>query len=329
MKRVIVTGATGVIGIALVNYLLEKNIDVVAIVNPESRRVNRLPTNDKLLIVRHSTHKLKTLTREVVETGSSEMKESSFDAFFHLAWRGTIGPDRDNIDLQLSNVQDTLEAVRFASRCGCKTFIGAGSQAEYGQVSEKISSNTPVNPNMGYGVAKLCAGHMSRILCQQLEMRHIWVRILSIYGPYDSESTMIISSIRKMLQGECPRFSKGEQMWDYLYSEDAARAIYLVAEKGKNGAVYPIGSGETREISQYIEIMRKSVGDYAKIEIGALPYRENQTMYLCADIKALTKDTGFLPTITFEDGIHRTIEWCKQSEGDVENSQVKVENEIE
>lgn len=96
---------------------------------------------------------------------------------------------------QLQNIQYTLDAVELASRIGCKKFVGAGSQAEYGRVEGVLSASTPVFPENGYGIAKLCAGQMSRILCEQKQIEHIWTRILSIYGPYDGENTMIMSSI--------------------------------------------------------------------------------------------------------------------------------------
>ena len=76
---------------------------------------------------------------------------------------------------------------------------------------------------------------MSRILCEQKQIEHIWTRILSIYGPYDGENTMIMSSIGKLLRGEKPALTKGEQQWDYLYSKDAGYAMYLLGEKGVSG----------------------------------------------------------------------------------------------
>ena len=305
MKKAIVTGATGAIGIALVKVLLEQNIEVLAIVNPASSRIERLPQHKHLQILRHSIHEIAKIEEDTI---------GNYDAMFHLAWTGTIGPGRDDMHLQLQNVLDTLEIVELAARTGCTVFVGAGSQAEYGRIEGRITSSTPANPEMGYGIAKLCTGQMSRIECQRYGIRHIWTRILSVYGPYDGESTMIITGIRKMLRGECPSFSKGEQLWDYIYSEDAARAIYLAGEKGRNGAIYPIGSGQAKPLHDYIEIMRRTVGEQAKAGVGELPYRAQQVMYLCADIEELTQDTGFLPKIAFDEGIRNTIKWCRETQ---------------
>lgn len=70
-------------------------------------------------------------------------------------------------------------------------FVGAGSQAEYGRVNHALTPDTPCFPENGYGMAKLCAGQMSRVECEKLGLVHIWPRILSVYGPYDGKNAMI------------------------------------------------------------------------------------------------------------------------------------------
>ncbi len=309
IKKAVITGPTGAIGMALLEYLITQEIEVLAIVRPDSGRKHRLD--------RFAGRFLRIAECSIDDYAAIRSEEygSDYDILFHFAWEATIGDGRNDLYLQNKNVKYTLDAVHLANRLGCHTFIGAGSQAEYGRVQEKITSDTPVHPDNGYGMAKLCAGMMSRVECRKLQMKHVWVRILSVYGPYDGERTMMISGIRAMLKGERPSFSKGEQLWDYLYSKDAARAVFLAGERGRNGAVYPVGSGIVRPLYEYIERMRDTVsrisGKAAAAGIGDLPYREQQVMYLCADIKELTADTGFVPEISFEEGIEHTVRWCE------------------
>ena len=158
---------------------------------------------------------------------------------------------------------------------------------------------------------KLCAGQMTRIACKQKGMRHIWTRILSIYGPYDGENTMVMSTIYKLLNSEKPSCTKGEQMWDFLYSKDAALAMRLLGEKGTDGRTYCIGSGKARPLKEYIDIIGQNANKNVTIGYGDIPYGPLQVMYLCADITALREDTGFEPRYSFEDGIKETIEWCR------------------
>ena len=88
------------------------------------------------------------------------------------------------------------------------------------------------NSETAYGKAKLKAGISSRSLCKELGIRHIWTRVLSIYGPFDGPNTLITSTIRKIINGERPALTAGEQVWDYLYSKDAAKALLMLGEFG-------------------------------------------------------------------------------------------------
>lgn len=305
MKRVIITGCSGMIGSALLRLFVRKKIKVYAIIRPYSKRRNNVPDSPYIQIIECDISKLLDLKTQIKE---------KCDAFFHLAWQGTFGDSRNDMYLQNKNIRYTIDAVTLANCLGCSVFLGAGSQAEYGRVEGKLSYDTPVNPENGYGMAKLCAGQMSKVLCEKYGIKHIWARILSIYGPFDGEHTMVMTGIYKMLSGEIPSFTKAEQVWDYLYCDDAAKALYLAAEKGKNGSVYCIGSGVAKPLVDYITCIRDIVAPERDIDFGAIPYNEKQVMYLCADIENLQRDTGFVPEISFDEGIKKTVKWIKEGE---------------
>lgn len=303
MKKAIVTGPTGAIGIALIKQLIEHEVEVVAVCRKGSARLKNLPVHSLVTCVEVDLDSLLELPKIV---------DTSFDVFYHFGWDGTFGGTRNDLSRQLKNIQYTLEAVEVASKIGCKRFIGAGSQAEYGRVEGVCSPNTPTFPENGYGIAKLCAGQMSRVLCEQMGLEHVWTRIFSIYGPYDAENTMIMSTIRSLQNGDIPALTKGEQRWDYLYSADAGRAMYAIGKYGVNGKTYCIGSGTTRPLIEYVEILCDNIDKNAVLGIGQREYAEKQVMYLCADITELSKDTGFRPVYSFEQGIKETINWYKQ-----------------
>ena len=209
MKRAVVTGATGTIGTALIDELIRNDMEVVVICNPDSERNDRIPEDEHIRKLYCPLCRLKSLENT---TGKE------YDVFYHLAWQGTGGPFRNDIYLQYRNVQYSLDAVGAAKRFGCRTFIGAGSQAEYGRFNGKLKPETPAFPETGYGIGKLSAGLMTREYAHQAGLRHIWVRVLSVYGPNDSSQTMIMSVIKSIREGKTPELTKGEQMWDYLYS---------------------------------------------------------------------------------------------------------------
>lgn len=216
--------------------------------------------------------------------------------------------------LQNRNVKYALEAVDAEADLGCEVFIGAGSQAEYGRYEGTLNAKVPTFPENGYGMAKLCAGQMTRIRCEQKRIKHIWTRILSVYGPYDGSKTMIISMIGKLLEGERASCTKGEQLWDYLYSKDAARMMYLLGCHGVNGKTYCLRSGVAKPLREYIEQMRDIINPNAEVGFGDIEYSPMQVMNLCADISELRQDTGFEVQYSFKKGIMETIEWvrCEQ-----------------
>ena len=299
MNRVVITGATGVVGMALINKCIEEGIEAVALVNPESTRLGRIPDDPHIKVIKCALSDYAT-----ADIGPC-------DAMFHLAWSGTIGDGRNDRKLQELNASYAIDAVKLAHRIGCRVFVGAGSQAEYGRVSGKISADTPCNPENEYGRAKLKALESTGKLCRELGIRHVWPRILSIYGPYDGERTMVISLIRTLLAGGKPALTKGEQMWDYLYADDVADALIRLAGNGKDGGIYPIGSGIARPLREYIEIIRDQINPALPLGFGEVPYSDKQVMYLCADIQKLTEDTGFIPSVGFEEGARRTIEYVR------------------
>lgn len=298
IKTAVITGPTGAIGTALCLELAQKGIHVFAVCRPNSPRATAIPQHPLIKVVPCDMQELFRLP-ELISQGA--------DAFYHFAWAHTTGDGRNDMTAQTENIRCTLEAVRAARALGCQVFIGAGSQAEYGRVEGMLKPDTPCFPENGYGIAKLCAGQMSRIECKKLGMDHIWVRILSVYGPGDSDATMISGVIRALLFGQKPSLTAGEQLWDYLYASDAARAFRLIAEQGIGGKVYPLGGGSARPLREYVEEIRDAIDPTLPLGFGEMPYSPLQVMHLEADISALQADTGFVPTTAFADGIRATI----------------------
>lgn len=305
IQKAVITGATGAIGMALVKEMISRGIEVTVFVRGDSARGDRIPTSP---LVKRVECALDQMADFAVPEGEK------YDVFFHFAWAGTTGEARNDMFLQNLNVKYTLDAVALAEKMGCHTFIGAGSQAEYGRVEGKLSASTPAFPENGYGMAKLCAGQMSRVMCEKKGIRHLWARILSVYGPYDGANSLVTSTIRKLVDGETPSCTAGEQIWDYLYSADAAKAFVAMAERGVDGRVYCLGGGKTRMLREYIEAIRDAVDPKAPLGLGDLPYPPKQVMYLCADISALIEDTDFEPQTKFEDGIRETVAWYRSTQ---------------
>lgn len=287
------------IGAACVQECLAQGIPVVALVRRGTNRINRLPKHPDL---------------EIVECNSDEydhiqLPTKRYSIFFHFAWRGTSREERNDTLLQIKNVTQAIQAVKLAARVGCRRYVGAGSQAEYGLAHEPLGPDSRRNPVTAYGAAKDAAQQMCHVECLYDNIEFCWARIFSVYGPHDNGGTLIDTLIDCLERGERPKLSSCEQTWDYLYSVDCAKAMLLIGQKGKNGAAYCVGSGQGYPLRDYVEIIAKIYGVDIQSSFGLLKASTKQTQFLQADIRTLHEDTGFTPQTDFERGIRNVIEW--------------------
>lgn len=318
MKRAVITGASGVVGTALMKELARRQVNMLVLLREESpgnARVHRLAEaleaqyGVKMERIECSLPHLRDFHRYTDIT-----RHTDYDVFYHLGWGGTKGRERYDPYIHNRNVEYALDAVDLAGRLGCSLFIGAGSQAEYGRSLGRLTANTVPRPDNAYGIAKLCAGHMTREYAHEAGLRHIWTRILSVYGPNDGEKTLVTYLVKALLRGERPRCTAGEQLWDFLASEDAAKALCALGERGKDGETYLIASGRERLLKDYILEIRDLIAPGAEIGFGEVPYGPRQVMHLSADISDITRDTGWTPQLSFAEGIMQLAREIRREE---------------
>ena len=308
MERAVVTGPTGVVGSALVKELHRQGVEQLLLVRGDSPNYARLEG-----LVRELTRGGSGAGITVKACPLDELKHfeddsgTRWDVFYHLGWCGTKGKDRYDPYIHNRNVEYSLDAVQLSKRLGCSAFVGAGSQAEYGRSDERLTPDTPARPENAYGIAKLCAGQLTREYARMLGIRHVWTRILSVFGPNDGEATLITSVIRKLKAGEVPAVTAGEQIWDFVSSRDAARALYLLGERGRDGETYLIASGREKTLRSYLEDLLAEVAPGGALGYGQVPYAERQVMHLSADISKTTADTGWKPELSFREGLRDMI----------------------
>ena len=303
MRKVIVTGATGMVGKELVDLCLGQHIQVLAVVRPNSKHLDRLPKSNLLQICECELEELKNL--DFLKYGKD------WDIFYHMAWNNTSNQYRNAIEYQALNIGYSLDAINLAAQMGCKKFIGAGSQAEFGITQvDRITIETSADPVTAYGISKLAAEKLTMLWANQHEMICIWGRIFSAYGQYDLPTTMLSSSINKMLKGEKTSYTAGTQRWDFLYSSDVARAFLLMGEKSKESKAYCVGSGMGRPLHEFITMMRDAIDPELPLGLGDIPY-DGPVLNLWADITPLKEDTGFEPEIPFDKGIWKAIQYWK------------------
>lgn len=303
MKRAIVTGGTGFIGGWLIDELLQNDYEVTAIV----RNSNKIHT-----IIRDNLN-LRVIEKSINELTKTDYSDEHYDCFFHLAWDGVSTEKKNDISLQLENIKMVIDALEIANDIKCNKFIASGTVAEYVFCDSIMDVNAKQSPNDMYGAAKVSAHYFLEVRARQLSQQYNWVVIPSTYGERRVDNNIITYTITSLLQGNKPIFGNLQQMWDFLYVSDVVRAIRLIAEKGNPDSVYGIGSGVYKPLKSYIEEIRDLINPKLQLGIGELSDMSTKTFSSCVNIDDLKRDTGFKPTVAFEEGIKRTIEYLRST----------------
>lgn len=301
----VVTGATGFLGSALVHKLLKSGGQVATIVRKGSSNCFRLPSHPNLIQIYGDL--------DNVKAWSKDLSEFSADVFYHLAWQG-VGNTLRNDPIQIINIEPTLDTLKLAKEIGCKRWIGIGSQAEYGSLNRRISEKDITEPTTLYGAAKLSACLLTQVLAKQIEIEAVWVRVFSTYGPGDNSGWMLIDVINKILRGQRPALTRGEQLWDYLYVDDAVDALECLGIVDNLSGIYNLGSGQSQTIRSIVEMVRDMINPEFSLIFGEVPYRPDQVMHLEANIDKMNQDTGWYPRIKLAVGIRNLIESIKTTQ---------------
>lgn len=304
--KIIITGATSFIGAVTVRRLLQEGYEIYAVVRPGSKNLDALLAQvkeadaGKLVIVSGTLQKIDQCREPLAA-------KAPFDAWIHMGWDGSGSDNRTKQALQMANVGSSLAAVRTAHALGCQTFLFTGSQAEYGIHTTQISETTVCAPRSEYGKAKLEFGEQGRALCEQLGMKFIHARIFSVYGKEDHPWTLVRSCIRTWKDGGEMKLSDCTQKWNFLYIEDAAAALVALLTKGHSG-IYNVASCDTRILREYVEELYALLGCRGSFAYGERPQNAEGAVNLDPDVRKICADTGWMPKVTFAEGIRMMLE---------------------
>lgn len=299
MKKIVITGATSMIGTALTEIAARAGIEVYSIIRPDTKRADRIINSDNVHVVYGALGNLKDV----------KGIPNDCDVFYHFAWAGTSKKDRNNPVVQERNIKYTLDAVCLAEKTGCRKFVGAGSQAEYGPTTDIINHNTKYDPTTSYGASKLAACILSRNICEQKGISHIWARIFSVYGPHDNEGTMLNYVLDCWRRGEVAQLSSGQQMWNYIYESDAGQLFFEMGKESVEAGTYLVANPESRPLREYVEIMMRTYGENAKTSFA--PVSSAVLPGLNVMVDNTFEVLGYRPHVCFDEGIKTIIKKSK------------------
>ena len=304
--RCFVTGATGFIGSHLVRALLGDGHQVTALIRPQADLYRISDCISSVDVIEGGLDDLEHL--------KSEFHRSRFDAACHLAWAGVTAEHR-NDPKQLSwNVRRSLELWTLLQATGCATWLSVGSQAEYGLHSGIIREDLSPAPVTAYGTAKLALSLLMNRLCAMANMRFVWLRLFSTYGPADDDHHMVPSLIHALLRRERYALTAGEQIWDFLYISDVVTALVMALESPKVEGIFNLASGSPGPLRDFMGTIRNYIDPSLPLGIGDLPYRPDQIMHLEGDASRFRATCEWVPRIEWSEGIRQTVEWYRNRE---------------
>ena len=302
-RRILVTGAAGFIGSAVVRELLARDHRLLLLVRPGSERRRLGSVLGRVDLVEADL--------ERPESYAAAVRTFEPDAIAHLAWIGVGGGSVLNADEQIANVIAATSLYRIAQETGASSFVGLGTQYEYAPIPGRVAEDAPTRPAQLYGAAKLSTCLLLDRLAARDGVSFGWLRLFFCYGPEDKADRLLPYLVGKLLSGERPSLTRGEQICDYLHVVDVARAVAACLEGGVRG-IFNLGSGRAVTLRTIVELARDAIDPTLKLGFGELPYRADQIMRFEADISALTRATGWQPSIDLTDGIRGMVDWYRQ-----------------
>lgn len=302
--KYIITGATSFIGSEVCKYLLDNRHEVVAVCREGSPGIANLPKEDGISIVYASMVEYRNLPDKITDA----------DVFVNLAWAATGHEGRNLMEAQWKNVEHSIDALIAARLIGCKLFVEAGSQAEYGLTDEVQTPECETNPFSEYGKAKLAMKEIAFAYCRLTGMKYLHLRIFSTYGEKDKKWTLVSTCIDKMLKNEPVELSPCTQNWNFVYVKDAAKQIallskYAIEKDDYDQEIFHIASEDTRSLRDFVIEMKQLTGSKSELHFGAV--HPERLVSLQPDMDKTKTAISFVSDYTFVDGIKNIIA-CRQ-----------------
>lgn len=296
-KRLLITGASGFIGRAVTAAMARRpGWEVYALTS--GRRKVDMPAGGRVV----------SADLRQAEQCEALMEQLRPEAVIHLAWN-LEGRDFLTVDENLRWLEISLGLLRAFNRYGTgeRRFLFSGSSSEYGYRQQICREDGPTFPEDLYGTCKLQFTNVARTFSHIYGIRFADVRFFSIYGPGESHLLHIIPvEIDAMLRGQ-PFVCKGpNNVWDYVYIDDAAEAMARVLESGYCGCVN-VGYGPVsmREVTSVIAELTDGK-DRLSFENEDAPGRT-----LIADTRLLREEIGFTPKTGIREGLEKTVAWWR------------------
>lgn len=292
--RVLVTGATGMIGSHLLGQLLDDHEVHATSRAIDDRRDPRVAWTRIDLADFDAVRELVTRIRP--------------DAICHLAGSVDGRPELDAVQPTVrANLLTSVALLEAAARIGCNRFVTAGSLVEIGGVDGE-----PLTPGSPYGASRQASSAYARMFHAVFGLPVVVLRPSYVYGPHQRDMSMLVPYVvTSLLHGSSPNLSSGARVMDWLYAGDAAAAFRkaLTAE-GVVGLTLDVSSGDRRSVREVVELLQMIVpSSSATLGFGELPSRPHEIDLPSGDTTTTREVLDWAPTVSLEEGLKATVDW--------------------
>ncbi|MDW3780248.1 dTDP-glucose 4,6-dehydratase [Kluyvera cryocrescens] len=335
MKRILVTGGAGFIGSAVVRNIINHTPDSVVV-------VDKLTYAGNLTSLAPVAHDERFAFEQVDICDRSELNrvfaQYRPDVVMHLAAESHVDRSIDGpaafIETNIVGTYTLLEAARAywsALEEGAKAafrFHHISTDEVYGDlhsVDDFFTETTPYAPSSPYSASKASSDHLVRAWLRTYGLPTLITNCSNNYGPYHFPEKLIPLTILNALAGKpLPVYGNGQQIRDWLYVDDHARALYLVATQGAIGETYNIGGHNERKNLDVVETIcslleelvpqkPQGIARYHDL-ITFVADRPGHDLRYAIDAAKIARELGWTPEETFESGMRKTVQWYLANE---------------
>lgn len=326
--KILVTGGAGFIGSAVIRHIIRSTDDSVVNLDKLTYAGNLESLAEASVNDRYAFERVDICDRSALDRVFAEHQP---DAIMHLAAeshvdRSIAGP-AEFIETNIVGTYTLLEAARgywnslAEARKPTFRFHHISTDEVYGDLDdpqELFTESTPYQPSSPYSASKASSDHLVRAWSRTYGLPVLVTNCSNNYGPYHFPEKLIPLIILNALEGKpLPIYGKGDQVRDWLYVEDHARALYKVVTEGKVGETYNIGGHNEKQNIEVVKVLCELLDElcpdsayrpHAKL-ITFVQDRPGHDLRYAIDASKIQQELGWVPQETFESGIRKTAKW--------------------